>query len=85
MPEDRFDEIALKRGWVGQGRDHTRFARYLFNVLSNRTDGTPHRLVKNGRPKDGVNTWRRLHVEYAPVTCATAQRFIKKSLEIPRA
>ena len=58
VPEDKFDGIALQRGWVEQARDHTRFARYLLNVLSNRTDGTPRRLVRNGRHKDGVNAWR---------------------------
>ena len=85
VPEDRFDVIALQRGWVGQARDHTRFARYLFTVLSSRTDRTPHRLVRNGRHKDGVNAWRRLQMVYAPVTSATAQGFMKKSLKIPRA
>ena len=78
--EDKFDRVAVQRGWVGHGRDHTRFSRY--HLLSNRTDGTPHRLVRNGRHKDGVNAWRRLHMEYAPVTSATAQGFMKKSLEI---
>ena len=48
--------------------------RYLFTVLSNRKEGTPHGLVRNGRHKDGVNAWRRLHMEYTPVTSATAQR-----------
>ena len=80
VPEDRFGAVALQRGWVGQSRDHTRFARYLFTALSNRTDGT-HRLVRNGRHQDGVNVWRRLHMEYAPVTNATAQGSVKKSLE----
>ena len=47
ITEDKFDTIAVQRGWVGQARDHTRFSRYLFTVLSNRTDGTPHRLVRN--------------------------------------
>ena len=75
----------MQRGWVGQARDHTRFARYLFTVLSNRTDGTPLRLVRNERHKDGVNAWRRLHKEYAPVTRATAQGFMKKSMKHPRA
>ena len=81
--KDKFDRIAVQRGWVGQARDHTRFARYWFNVLSNRTGGTPHRLVRNGRHKDGVNAGRRLHMEYAPLTSATAQRFMKKLLDIP--
>ena len=49
VAEDEFDLLALQRGWGGQARDHSRFARYLFVVLSNRTDGTPHRLVRNGR------------------------------------
>ena len=60
LPEDRFDAITLQRGWVRQARDLTRFARYLFTVLGNRTDETPHRLLRNGRHKDGVNAWRRL-------------------------
>ena len=85
VDKDKFDQLALQRGWAGQARVHTRFARYLFAVLSNRTDGTPHRLVRNGRHKDGVNAWRRLHMECAPVTSATAQGFMKKSLEMPRA
>ena len=42
VAEDKFDRIAVQRGWAGQARDHTRFSRYLFTVLSNRTDGTPH-------------------------------------------
>ena len=42
-------------------------------------------MVRNGRHKDGVNAWRRLHMQYAPVTSATAQGFMKKSLEIPGA
>ena len=54
-------------------------------MLSNPADGTPHRLVRNGRHKDGVNAWSRLHTEYAPVISATAQGFMKRSLEIPRA
>ena len=83
--EDTIDTLAVQRGWAGQARDHTRFPRYLFTVLSNRTDGTPHRLVRHGRHKDGVDAWRRLHMEYAPVTSATAQVFMRKSLEIPRA
>ena len=83
--EDKFDRIAVQRGWTGQARDHTRFSRYQFAVLSNRTDGTPHRLVRNGRHSDGVNAWRRQHMEHAPVTSATAQGFMKKSLEILRA
>ena len=33
--EDRFDRIAMQRSWAGQARDHTRFPRYLFTVLSN--------------------------------------------------
>ena len=49
VAEDKFDMLALQRGWGGPARDHARFARYLFTVLSNRTDGTPHRLVRNGR------------------------------------
>ena len=73
------DRTAVRMGRTREA-PHTRFARYLFTVLSNRTDGT-HRLVRNGRHKDGVNAWRR-HVEYAPVTSATAQGFMKKSLEI---
>ena len=36
VDEDTFDRIAVHRGWVGQVRDHTRFARYLFTVLSKR-------------------------------------------------
>ena len=85
VAEDIFLRTALQPRWVGQARDDTRFSRYLFTVLSNRTDGTPHRLVRNVRHKDGVNACRRLHMEYAPVTSATAQGFMKKSLEIPRA
>ena len=73
-PEDEFDLLATRRGWDGQGRDHARFARYLFTVLSNRTNGTPHRRVRNGPHKDGVNAWRRLLIEYAAATSATAQR-----------
>ena len=45
VPEDEFDAIAMQRGWAGHARDHTRFARYFFTVLSNRADGTPQRLV----------------------------------------
>ena len=45
----------------------------------------PYRLVRNGRHKGGVNAWRRPHMEYAPVTSARAQGFMKTSLEIPRA
>ena len=52
VAEDKFDRIAVQRGWVGQAREHTRFAKYLCTVLRNRTDGTPHRLVRNGRHKD---------------------------------
>ena len=73
VAEDKFDRIAVQRGWAGQARDHTRFTKYLFSVLSNRTDGTPHRLVRSGRHSDGVNAWGRLHMEYAPVTSARAQ------------
>ena len=40
VDEDRFDTVAMRRGCVGQARDHTRFARYLFTALSNRTGGT---------------------------------------------
>ena len=36
VDEDTFDRIAVHRGWVRQARDHTRFARYLFTVLSKR-------------------------------------------------
>ena len=43
VDEDKFDRFAVQRGWVGQARDHTRFSSYLFTVLSNRTDQTPHR------------------------------------------
>ena len=43
VAEDKFDRMVAQRGWVGQARDHTRFASYLFTVLSNRTDGTTHR------------------------------------------
>ena len=32
-----------------------------------------------------MKTWRRLHLENALVTSATAQGFTKKSLETPRA
>ena len=85
VAEDTFDRIAAQRGWDGQARDHASFSMYLFTVLSSRTDGTPHRSVRNGRHKDGVNAWRRLHMEYGPVTSATAQGFMKKSLENPRA
>ena len=49
VAEDKFDRIAVQRGWAGQARDHTRLSRYLFTVLSNRTDGTPHPSVRNGR------------------------------------
>ena len=73
VAEDQFDMIAVQRGWVGQAREHTRFAKYLCIVLRNRTDGTPHRLVRNERHKDTVNAWKRLHMEYVPVTSATAQ------------
>ena len=52
VAEDKFDRIVVQRGWVGQAREHTRFAKYLRTVLRNRTDGTPHRLVRNGRHKD---------------------------------
>ena len=45
----------MQRGWAGQAREHEMFSRHLFTVLSNRTDGTPHRLVRNGRHKDGVH------------------------------
>ena len=45
VAEDKFNRVALQRGWVGQARDQTRSARYFFAVLSNRTDGTPHRVV----------------------------------------
>ena len=75
----------MQRRWAGQARDHTRFSRYLFTVLSNLTDATPHQLIRNERSKDEVNAWRRPHLEYTPVTSATAQGFMKKSLEIPRA
>ena len=54
VPEDMFEAIATQRGLAGQTRDHTRFARYLLTALSNRRDGTPRRLVRNGRHKDGV-------------------------------
>ena len=57
----------------------------VFTVLSNRKDGTPHRFVRHGRHKDGVKAWRRLHMEYAPATSATAHEFMKKSQEIPPA
>ena len=83
---DKFERIdsAARMGW--SMHEITRvFSRYLFTVLSNRTDGTPHRLMRNGRHTDGVNAWRRLHMDYARVTSATAQGFMKKSLEIPRA
>ena len=62
--EDKFDRIAMQRSWAGQAQDHTRFPRYLFTVLSNLTDGTPHQLMRNGRSKDEVNAWRRPHMEY---------------------
>ena len=84
VAEDKFDRIAGQRRWAVDKHEIIR-SRYLFAVLSNRTDGTPHRFVGNGRHKDGVNAWRRLHMEYAPVTSATAQGFMKKSLEILRA
>ena len=74
----------MQWGCAGQSRDPTRFPRYLFTVLSNRTDGTPHQLMRNGRSKDEVNAWRRPHMEHTPVTSATAQGFMKKSLEIHR-
>ena len=67
--EDKFDRIAVQRRWVGQARDHTRFARYLFTLLSNRTDGTPHRLVRNGRHTDGVNVLEKA----AHRVCASGQ------------
>ena len=51
VPGDRFDGIALQRGWAGRGTDHTRFARYLFAVLINCTDGTPHRLSETDDAK----------------------------------
>ena len=54
-------------------------------VEQSRGDGTPRRLVRNARHKDGMNAWRRLHMDYAPVTSATAQGFMKKSLVIPSA
>ena len=57
VTEDEFDFHATQRGWRVQSRDHASFARYLFTVLSNRTDGTRHRLVRNGRHKDGVISW----------------------------
>ena len=62
-----------------------RFLRYLFHCVeqSHRWDAAS--IVRNGRHKDGVHAWRRLHMEHAPVTSATAQGFMKKSLEIPRA
>ena len=49
VAEDKFDRIAMQRSWAGQAQDHTRFPRYLFTVLSNRTGGTPHQLMRNGR------------------------------------
>ena len=78
---DKFYMLAWQGGWAGQARDRRRFARYLFIVLRNRADGTPHRLVRHGRHRDGA--WRRLHMEYAPVTSATAQGFMKKSWRFP--
>ena len=49
VPDDRFDGIALQRGWAGRATDHTRFARYLFAVLIN--DGTPHRVSETDDTK----------------------------------
>ena len=85
LTEDKFDRIVVQRRWAGQARDHTRFSRYLFTVLSNHTDETPHQFVRNGRHKDGVNASGRTHMEHAPVTSATAQGFMKESLEILQA
>ena len=33
VAEDKFDRIAVQRGWAGQARDHATFAKYLFTVL----------------------------------------------------
>ena len=78
VDEDKFDRVAAQRGWVGQRRDHARFAVYPSIVLSNRTDGTPHRLVRNGRHKDWVTAWKRQRMEYAPVARATTKGFMER-------
>ena len=81
--EDKLDRLAVRREWIDWTSTRSRrgLATYLFAVLSDRTDGMSHRLVRNGRHKDGLNAWGKLHMENAPVTSATAQGFMKKSLE----
>ena len=81
VDEDKFDRVAAQRGWVGQRRDHARFAVYPSIVLSNRTDGTPHRLVRNGRHKDWVTAWKRQRMEYAPVARATTKGFMERDMK----
>ena len=65
-------------GWTGTEEPEV-FGRYLFAVFGNRKDLTPHRPARIGRHKDGANT--HTHMEHT-VTGATAQGFMKQSLEI---
>ena len=80
VTEDKFDRIAVQRGWAGQARDHE-----VFKVLihcaeqSHRWDAAS---LREKRKAQRGNASGRLHMEYAPVTSAIAQGFMKESLEI---
>ena len=69
VAEDKFDRIAVQRGWAGQARDHARFAKYLFTVLQ------PYRwdVASFGEKRTAPRRSERLE-KAAHGTCAGDQR-----------
>ena len=77
--DNTFDRVARDRGWCADQRDHARFTRFVFVILSNR------RNITSTRQDWAKQRCWELVASVAPVTSATAHRYMKNSWEIPRA
>ena len=81
VADDKFDRIAAQRRLAGQAYE-------VFKVLLHSVEQS-HRWDaastggKREAQRRSERTEKGLHMEYAPVTSATARGFMKKSLEIP--
>ena len=60
--EDKFESIAMQRGWAGQARDRMRFARYLFTVLSNWADASIGEKRATQRRTERLETTARTRI-----------------------
>ena len=86
ITESDYIKTATERDWTGStGRDHIRFARYLYNLLTIKTTDSAFTIVRNGERGNGIDAWRRLMEEYDPKLISGAAQYLKIALGIPRA